>query len=489
MIRRLAVLALVTLAGCSGFRDALTAHPDVAARAADRQLTVDHLAQMIGPARSVPLSREVMDRVSELWVDYQLLAQAVAGGDSLLDSATVMEASWPLIVQRLADHLHDSLVAARSTLTDRELDSAFGAGDYRWLHHVLVAARGDSTAGGKAAKRRVAEGYLGQLRRGADFSGLARRVSEDPGSAPAGGSLGLVARGAMVKPFEDAAWALRPGQVSEVVETPFGYHIIWRPALEAVRDSFRVQFSGALAQRLDSILFDSLTHRTDIRVRRSAPALVRAAAEDIRSAEGGSRVMAVYRGGRLRERDLARWLQAFPPQARAMVLEAPDSTLREFIRSIVRNHMLLRTAEERGIRLTAADVEEIQSRYRGELSRLLGTLSVSPESLAGAGSEERRALAAQRVDAYFAAITASPPQRPFLEVPPFLADVLRSRFAWSVAPAGIGRALERARQIRGPEPPPAPPAPSAPRVTPAPGGPPIGAPPPAAGPAPVRPGR
>src|SRR5262249_60985313 len=67
---------------------------------------------------------------------------------------------------------------------------------------------------------------LAKIRAGADFGELAKANSDDPGSAQGGGDLGWFGRRAMVKPFEDAAFALSPGQVSDVVKTSFGFHII-----------------------------------------------------------------------------------------------------------------------------------------------------------------------------------------------------------------------------------------------------------------------
>ena len=100
MVRRFAVLALVTLTGCSGLRDAISAHQDVVAQAGGQALTVNHLAELIAPIKNVPLRREVVDRVAELWADWQLLGQATAQGDSLLDSATVAAANWPAMMPR-----------------------------------------------------------------------------------------------------------------------------------------------------------------------------------------------------------------------------------------------------------------------------------------------------------------------------------------------------------------------------------------------------
>jgi hypothetical protein len=480
MLRRLAILSAtaVSLAGCSNFRDAFSAHADVVARAAGQELTVARLSELLAPQKQVPLRRDVVDRVADLWVDYQLLAQAIAAGDSLTDSATALAASWPAVTQQLASQLHDSLIVGKANLTDAQVDSAYNVGAERWLDHILIQVRQDTTEAVRAAKRRIAEAALAQLRGGAPFARVASQRSDDRATAVNGGSLGLVARGVLVKTFEDAAWALQPGQTTGIVETTFGYHIIRRPVLAEVRDSFRLRLHDLAVARLDSAFLDSLANKTGVSVRGSAPTVVRAAVGDMRRAKRSGRVMASYDGGRLRERDFARWLQAFPAQTRQMVLQADDSTLKEFVKSIARNEMLLSLVRTHGLHLPAAIRDTILTRYRADFAELLAAVGVSPESLAAdtVARHSRSQAAGQRVDAYFAGITSNPPQRAFVEVPPFLADLLRERYPWNISPAGVDRALERAKEIRGPETPQS----TAPMMQPAPGGPPVGGAPPQA---------
>jgi len=100
--------------------------------------------------------------------------------------------------------------------------------------HVLVAYKGARRAGPQVTRtkdeaRAEANRILGLARApNADFAALAKAHSDDPGSGSRGGELGSFQRSAMIPAFSDAAFALSPGQVSEVVETDFGFHIIKR---------------------------------------------------------------------------------------------------------------------------------------------------------------------------------------------------------------------------------------------------------------------
>lgn len=91
--------------------------------------------------------------------------------------------------------------------------------------HILIKVESDADAETKTAAVKKIEQIQARLKKGEDFAALARENSEGP-SASRGGDLGYFKRGTMVKPFEDAAFALEVNQVSERVETVFGYHLI-----------------------------------------------------------------------------------------------------------------------------------------------------------------------------------------------------------------------------------------------------------------------
>ena len=92
--------------------------------------------------------------------------------------------------------------------------------------HILFVVEASAPAEEKKKVNEKAAETLKKIKGGEDFAKLASELSGDPGSKQKGGDLGFVARGKTVKPFEDALFSLKPGEVSAVIETKFGYHII-----------------------------------------------------------------------------------------------------------------------------------------------------------------------------------------------------------------------------------------------------------------------
>lgn len=103
----------------------------------------------------------------------------------------------------------------------------YGKDEQRRASHILFTAGEGGSAKDKAGARAKAEEVLAQLRKNpGEFEKLARAHSKDPGSAANGGDLGQFGRNMMVKPFEDVAFRLKAGEISDIVETDFGFHII-----------------------------------------------------------------------------------------------------------------------------------------------------------------------------------------------------------------------------------------------------------------------
>jgi len=163
------------------------------------------------------------------------------------------------VVLRLED------LAARTPVSEAALRDYYENNKSRWAgaeqrraSHILITAGKDGSAPDKVAARKMAEELLRQVRaKPTDFAKLAREKSKDPGSAAMGGDLGWFGRSMMTKPFEDAVFALKQGQISDVVETEFGFHIIMvtgikgaqtRP-FEEVRSAIEAEMRKQAAQK------------------------------------------------------------------------------------------------------------------------------------------------------------------------------------------------------------------------------------------------
>jgi peptidyl-prolyl cis-trans isomerase D len=128
----------------------------------------------------------------------------------------------------------------------------------RRASHILIRVDEDASEGDIRRARERAEAVLTRLREGEDFATLANSESEDPGSASSGGDLGFFGRGMMVPSFEDVAFALETGQVSELVRSPFGFHII---RVEEVRGGELKPFDAVRADLQRELRFELASQR------------------------------------------------------------------------------------------------------------------------------------------------------------------------------------------------------------------------------------
>jgi peptidyl-prolyl cis-trans isomerase D len=135
-----------------------------------------------------------------------------------------------------------NLPGGTPAVTDAEEQAYYNAhqSDYKVdeqvkVRHILIAVAQNATPAADAAAKAKAQSILDQLKKddGSDFAALAKKDSDDPGSKDVGGELGFIKRGATVPAFETAAFALQPGQISGLVKTQFGYHIIQCEAKQA----------------------------------------------------------------------------------------------------------------------------------------------------------------------------------------------------------------------------------------------------------------
>ena len=143
------------------------------------------------------------------------------------------------------------------------------AKEERRASHILINAAKDAPAADREQAKARAQELLAQVRKSpASFAEVAKKSSQDSGSAPAGGDLNFFGRGAMVKPFEDAVFAMKKGEISDVVESDFGYHIILltdiktprQPSFEELRPSLEAELKQQQAQRKFAEVAEAFTN-------------------------------------------------------------------------------------------------------------------------------------------------------------------------------------------------------------------------------------
>lgn len=125
----------------------------------------------------------------------------------------------------LIDNYLGGYFASKIPVSEEEVQKVYGEDKTASVRHILLMTQ-KKTDAEKEAIRKKMEGILSQARSGEDFAELVKTYSEDPGSKDNGGLYENFGRGRMVKPFEDAAFSIPIGEISDIVETSFGYHII-----------------------------------------------------------------------------------------------------------------------------------------------------------------------------------------------------------------------------------------------------------------------
>ncbi len=444
MRRLLLVVSVVVLAGCS--RDLFKPGVGAAATVGSTKLSPERLADFLGEAKGAQLNSETADFITNVWVDYTLFAQAVARGDVLTDSATVAGAMWPQITELKATLWHDSLMAKRTVVGPDAVAQAYNAGDVRVFQHLLIRSSETGTPEEKGAAQAQARKAIAAVKGGTSFAQVATQMSQDPGSARDGGFLPPGPKGRFVPQFDSVAWNLAPGQMSGVVATPFGYHVIRRPPLSEVQDRLDQYLRQSEVASLDSLYMDSLAIQRHLTIEPAAPSLMKQAITSPDKEAKSTKALAVYDGGKLTVQEFLRWVRVLPPQVTGQLKTAPDSMLTRFARILSTNILLINQADSAGVKPSAEQWAEMQSQYIAQLDTVKAHMDLGPAVDSSASQGERLKVADAKVDTYMDQILTG--SKRFIPLPASLAMVLRERGKVDLSDAGVAKALEigRARQ-------------------------------------------
>ena len=308
------------------------------ARAGSQELSANHLADLIGNAK-VPLRRDVANAVAQIWVSYQLLGYAGAHDDTLRDAKVADAAMWSAVAQEKSKAFYAQRVEG---LDQGRLRDA--AGEVRGRRH---ARRAPHPADGAARRHGARVARLGAQRAGEDpqdgDGGQLRRRGQARSrwTAPrrtAAASASLPAA-PMVPEFEAAVRAIKPGEVSGVFETQFGFHIVKRQTYDEVAAEFAKAYGQIAAQKAESTFLAGIEKGANVQVKSGAAKLVKAIAEDVDAHRDDRTTLATWRSGSLTAARLVQWMGAMPPQSRIRegLAQAPDSAIPYFLKQIARN--------------------------------------------------------------------------------------------------------------------------------------------------------
>ncbi|MFZ3174885.1 MAG: peptidylprolyl isomerase [Thiobacillus sp.] len=192
--------------------------------------------ESVPPAVRANMSRDQMARfISNVLIDRRMEKAALAAGTANLPEvrASVARATRDIVVRAFIDgetkKLTQTLPDLEGLAKERyEVNKAsYVIPEAIRVAHILLTVNAEKPESTDEVVRAKAEKLLTELREGGDFGALAQKHSEDPGSSRSKGELpGWAEKGKLVPPFEEAAYALKPGEVSGLVRTRFGYHII-----------------------------------------------------------------------------------------------------------------------------------------------------------------------------------------------------------------------------------------------------------------------
>jgi hypothetical protein len=416
MTRIVAVVALtgvVALGACDSVSRAMSSHTDVLARAAGHELTAETAVELLAPHQHIPAQAEVVDAVANLWVDYMLLATAVAR-DTSLEGVNLDPLLRPYMEQEVVYRLREQVIQVDTAITDEQLREQYErdqpSAEIR-ARHILLRLGADASPAARDSVMRRAQSLREQAAGGADFAELAREHSQDVGSAQQGGDLDYFGRGQMVAPFEEAAFALQPGEISDVVESPFGLHIIKvedrrAPPFEDVAEMYRQSAVQERVFEAEEGYVRSLTDPLRIEIVDGAVEVARELAQKPFMQLGGraaNRALVRYQGGTLTAaeyRDLIR--SSWGPEQRARLATATEDQVRQVLQGLTRNKILVGEAERLGLSMSPTEQDSLRRQARQQLrdaANMIGLTNIQPE----AGESMNQAVE-RRVNEFLTAI-------------------------------------------------------------------------------------
>lgn len=444
------LLPVLALSACDGARGG-----DHVAQAGDFRLGIEEAARMVAPFNELPAEPELVEALADFWMDYALLALVVNQNGALdqMDFAPIVRQQRN---QELVMRLRDQVIDVDTVVTDDDVATYFAEnrpGEQVRARHILLLYPDNPTPAQSDSLRTLITQLRDRAQAGnaSTFAELARTYSDDEGSAARGGDLDWFPRGMMVPEFEAVAFALEPGDVSDVVETAFGLHVIrvedrMMPTLDEVRDDLRYQIQMERAQQAEADYVTRLEDPAAIAIEPDALSAVREMARSPRarlSSRAAERPLVRYQGGAYTAGEYKEFLLFQAPQIREQIAEAPDEPLQDMLRSLTRSELLVEEARKQGIALSAEEEAEIVDALKDQYRAIAAAMGLSGIE-AGAGETLQQAID-REVKALMDRLVRG--EQELIPVGT-MGIPLRNRWSASVSQPALARTVSRINELR-----------------------------------------
>jgi parvulin-like peptidyl-prolyl isomerase len=448
-IRATCVAVALAGGGCAGAEES----ENLVARVDDYRLTVDQAVELLVDEEGLATNIAVVRSLADFWIDYTLLAEAVTR-----DSTFARLDLEPLVQQQLWQtmvlQLRDSVIQVDTFITETELrdlyDEEAPEVEVR-ARHIMLTYPVQASPAQRDSVREALQAARERIVAGASFESVAQEISQDAGSARAGGDLGYFGRGELVAPFERAALALTPGEMSEIVETPMGLHLIRvedrrTRGFEEAAGAFRNRIQSQRVQEAESTFIAAVEARVGPTVADGAVAIVKEVARNPGSRLSGRaarRNVIEWQGGAITVGELQTTLRLESPALRDQLSTASDEDVATFLGDLARRDLLVAEARSAGLQPTGERLDTLVDDARAQLREAARTLGLM--QLDQAPGEPRELAIARAVEDALADNLSGAARFVPLGL---VAFQLRDRASFDIYEAGVGQAILRIGQVR-----------------------------------------
>lgn len=398
---------------------------------AEWTLTEVQLAEILVLAQPFPLDSVAVGDLARHWITVAALAHRVAVGDDLHGEEAVSASTW---LER-----REALLAAdredRLGLTPvPDPEATYRDGDLRLVAHVLRRVGPETSTAEVDLQRRTIERLLASLVDGGAWEDAVAE-SQDPETREASGLLGLFGRGELPPELDRVAFRLEPGQVSGVVRSSVGFHIVYRPRFGDVAGLFGARLRERRLAESEAQSRLGLLVRRETTFAADATATLRRLAEDPWTARPPGNDVASWTGGSLPEEVVRRYLTGLPSAARVEMSDADEPALLAFLEDLAVRELRLTDAAGAGLVLDEETEVGLRAQHDAEMRHWIEVL----------GLEDGGEISRASLDRYMEDMVSRRVE--VRSMPPLFEAWLLEGVEWSLEPAGISGAIAGARAM------------------------------------------